>query len=165
MLFDGIAIEDTRELVQIVGNSPVGKEVPVEILRNGEMFDLTVVLGRRETAEAAAFPEDSDTLDETKPNMSNMLGMTLSEITPDMAESLGVEAGSGLIIIEVEAASEAETKGLLAGDLITEAGQQKIASIVDFEARVENAQDAGRKSMLLLVRRDGSPRFVAITLE
>jgi serine protease Do len=54
---------------------------------------------------------------------------------------------------------------LLAGDLITEAGQQKIASIADFEARVEEAQEAGRKSLLLLVRRDGAPRFVAIALE
>lgn len=163
--FDGVAIEDTRELVQIVGNSPVGKEVPVEILRSGEMVDLTVVLGRRETAEAAAFPVDGDTPDEGMPNISNMLGMTLSEITPDMEESLGVEAGSGLVIIEIEADSEAETKGLLAGDLITEAGQQNISSIADFEARVEDAQEAGRKSLLLLVRRDGAPRFVAIGLE
>lgn len=163
--FDGIAIEDTRELVQIVGNSPVGKEVPVEILRGGEMVDLTVVLGRRETAEAVAFPLDGDTPDEGTPNTSNMLGMTLSEITPDMEESLGVEAGSGLVIVEVEADSGAETKGLLAGDLITEAGQQNISSIADFEARVEDAQEAGRKSLLLLVRRDGAPRFVAIGLE
>jgi serine protease Do len=165
LLFDGIAIEDTRELVQIVGNSPVGKEVPVEILRNGDMVDVTVVLGRRETAEAAAFPEDGDTPDEDTPITSNMLGMTLSEITPEMAESLGVEAASGLVIVEVDVDSEAETKGLLAGDLITEAGQQKIASIADFEARVEEAQEAGRKSLLLLVRRDGAPRFVAIALD
>ncbi len=164
LLFDGVAIEDTRELVQIVGNSPVGKEVPVEVLRSGEMVDLTVVLGRRETAESAAFPAEGET-EEGEPETSNMLGMTLSEITPEMAEELDVEAASGLAIIEVEAGSEAETKGLLAGDLITEAGQQKIASIADFEARVEEAQEAGRRSLLLLVRRDGSPRFVALGLE
>ena len=165
LLFDNIAIEDTRELVQIVGNSPVGKEVPVEILRNGEMIDVTVVLGRRETAEAAAFPQDGSDDEQEGPATSNMLGMTLSEVSPDMAESMGIEAGEGLVIVEVEADTEAETKGLLAGDVITEAGQQKIASISDFEARVEEAQDAGRKSLLLLVRRDGSPRFVALGLE
>ncbi|MEN8840977.1 MAG: PDZ domain-containing protein, partial [Octadecabacter sp.] len=153
------------ELVQIVGNSPVGKEVPVQVLRTGEMVDLTVVLGRRETAEAAAFPEDGDTPEEGTPDTTNMLGMTLSEISPDMEESLGVEAGSGLVVVEVEEGSEAETKGLLAGDLITEAGQQKLSGIADFEARVEEAQEAGRKSLLLLVRRDGAPRFVALGLE
>ena len=164
LLFDGVAIEDTRELVQIVGNSPVGKEVPVEILRNGEMINVTVVLGRRETAESAAFP-DPEGGEEGSAESTNMLGMTLSEISPDMAEDLGVEAGSGLVVVEVEEGSEAETKGLLAGDLITEAGQQKISGIADFEARVEEAQEAGRKSLLLLVRRDGAPRFVALGLE
>ncbi|MCF2870152.1 Do family serine endopeptidase [Octadecabacter sp. G9-8] len=164
LTFDGIEIENTRELVQIVGNSPVGKEVPVETLRNGEMIDLTVVLGRRETAESAAFP-DPEAPEEGTPDTTNMLGMTLSEISPDMEESLGVEAGSGLVVVEVEDGSEADTKGLLAGDLITEAGQQKISGIQDFEARVEEAQEAGRKSLLLLVRRDGAPRFVALGLE
>ena len=163
LLFDGVEIEDTRELVQIVGNSPVGKEVPVEILRGGEMIDLTVVLGRRETAEAAAFPAEGG--DDAAPDTTNMLGLTLSEISPEMSEELGVDAGAGLAILEVEEGSEAETKGLLAGDVITEAGQQKISGIADFEARVEDAQDAGRKSLLLLIRRDGSPRFVALGLE
>lgn len=164
LLFDGVAIEDTRELVQIVGNSPVGKEVPVELLRSGAMVDVTVVLGRRETAESAAFP-DEDAPTEGTPDTTNMLGMTLSEISPEMAEELGVELGSGLVVVEVEEGSEADTKGLLAGDIITEAGQQKITGITDFEDRVAEAQEAGRKSLLLLVRRDGSPRFVALGLE
>ncbi|MCF2904412.1 Do family serine endopeptidase [Octadecabacter sp. CECT 8868] len=163
LTFDGVDIEDTRELVQIVGNSPVGKEVPVATLRNGEMIDLTVVLGRRETAESVAFPDDAPEAGE--PDTTNMLGMTLSEVSPEMAEEMGIELGSGLVVVEVEVDSEAETKGLLAGDVITEAGQQPITGIVDFEARVEEAQDAGRKSLLLLVRRDGAPRFVALGLE
>lgn len=65
---------------------------------------------------------------------------------------------------EVEDGSEAFEKGLRAGDIITEAGQQKVASIADLEARVTSAKDAGRKSLLLLVRREGDPRFVALTL-
>ena len=35
----------------------------------------------------------------------------------------------------------------------------------DFEARIEAASEAGRKSILLLVRRGGDPRFVALVLE
>ncbi len=163
LTFDGIEIEDTRELVQIVGNSPVGKEVAVAALRNGDMIDLTVVLGRRETAEAAAFPAQDG--EEAAPETTNMLGLTLSEVTPELAEAMGIAADAGLVIVDVEADSEAEEKGLVSGDLITEAGQQKIANIADFEARVEEAQEAGRKSLLLLVRRDGAPRFVALGLE
>ena len=60
--------------------------------------------------------------------------------------------------------SEAFEKGLRAGDVITEAGQQKVISIPDFEARLEEVKEAGRKSLLLLVRRAGDPRFVALNL-
>jgi len=52
-----------------------------------------------------------------------------------------------------------------AGDVITEAGQQKITAISDLEARAADAREAGRKSILLLVRRGGEPRFVALPLD
>ncbi len=49
--------------------------------------------------------------------------------------------------------------------MITEAGQQPVARLQDLEDRVTEARDAGRKSLLLLVRRGGDPRFVALALE
>ena len=65
----------------------------------------------------------------------------------------------------VDPASEAYAKGLREGDVITEAGQQAVATVADLEAQVKEAQDAGRKSLLLLVRRAGDPRFVALPLD
>ena len=64
----------------------------------------------------------------------------------------------------MDEASDAYEKGLRAGDLITEAGQQKIETITDLEDRVTEARDAGRKSILLLIRRQGEPRFVALPI-
>ena len=162
LTFDGIEIEDTRELVRIVGNSPVGKEVPVSVLRDGDMEELTVVLGRRETSEAVAFPASSEE-EEVEP--SSILGLTLSDITPELTDQYSLSVDSGLVIIAIDPDSEAASKGLLEGDVITEAGQEAIASIEDLEARVEAAAEAGRKSILLLVRRGGDPRFVALSLE
>ena len=162
LVFDGIEIEDTRELVRIVGNSPVGKEVPVSVLRDGDMADLIVVLGRRETSEAVAFPASTE---EETPEASEILGLTLSEITPELTDQFSLSVESGLVITAIDPDSEAASKGLLEGDVITEAGQEAVASIADFEARIEAASDAGRKSILLLVRRGGDPRFVALVLE
>ncbi|MEP5759544.1 MAG: PDZ domain-containing protein, partial [Litoreibacter sp.] len=71
----------------------------------------------------------------------------------------------GLVVGEVSEESEAFEKGLRAGDIIIEAGQEKVATVRDLEERVENAKDAGRKSLLLLVRRAGDPRFVALSLD
>ena len=49
--------------------------------------------------------------------------------------------------------------------MITEAGQEAVASPGDLKDRIEEAREAGRKSILLLVRRQGDPRFVALTLD
>ncbi len=163
--FDGQEVQDTRELVQIVGNSPVGKEVPVEVLRAGEMRDFVVTLGRRETAEAAAFPVDEGEGEETGPETADILGLTLSEITPEVIEQYQLGTETGLVITAIDPESEAAAKGLLPGDLITEAGQQKVETLTDLEARVTEAEEAGRKSILLLIRRGGDPRFVALSLE
>ena len=160
--FDGVQIEDTRELVRIVGNSPVGKEVPVSVLRDGDMEDLVVVLGRRETSEAVAFPASTQ---EPVSESSEILGLSLSEITPELSDQFSLTIDTGLVITAIDPDSEAASKGLLEGDVITEAGQQAVATVADLSERIEAATDAGRKSLLLLVRRGGDPRFVALVLE
>ncbi len=162
-VFDGVEIADTRELVRIVGNSPVGKEVAVSVLRNGDATDLTVVLGRRETAEAAAFPAPEQE-EEAEPEAVELLGLTLSTVTEDLKDQFNLSSDDGLVITAIDSESEAASKGLVEGDVITEAGQQKVAAVEDFQARIEEAKEAGRTSLLLLVRRGGDPRFVALGL-
>jgi serine protease Do len=162
--FDGITIGDTRELVRIVGNSPVGKEVPVVVLRNGDIEDLTVVLGRRETSEAEAFPAAAEELD-APVAPETVLGMMLSEITPDLEEQFSLDGAVGLVITGIDPDSDAATKGLIAGDLIVEAGRETITTVAEFETQITAARDAGRKSLLLLLRRGGDPRFEALLLD
>ncbi len=159
--FDGGAVADTRELVRRVGNAEAGRAVPLGVWRDGEIKELSVVLGRRELAEgSAAAPSEPGDRSETE-----MLGMQLSVLTPDMRDELGLSAGTtGLAIVDVDEMSEAWTKGLRPGDVITEAGQRPVESVADFEARIEETRDAGRRSLLLLIRRGGEPRFVAINI-
>jgi len=161
--FDGDEVEDTRGLVRRVGNTDVDKTVRVVVLRDGSRETLRVTLGRREAAEAASTSGD-DTPQE--PDSLNILGMTLSELSDDMRQELGLNEGSaGLAVIDLDEASEAFSKGLRAGDVITEAGQEKLETVGDFEDRVADARDAGRTSLLLLIRRDGQPRFLALSLD
>ncbi|MEO0484612.1 MAG: Do family serine endopeptidase [Pseudomonadota bacterium] len=162
--FDGVEIEDTGELVRIVGNSPVGKEVPVIVLRNGRTETLTVVLGRRETAIAvpAAAPAPEE---DAEPEALEMLGLSLAILDDEARDALGVGDIEGLVITDVDETSEAFEKGLRAGDVINEAGQQKVLTLTAFSDQIEAAQEAGRKSVLLLVRRGADPRFVALSIE
>jgi len=163
--FDGTAIASSRDLTRQVADSPVGSAVPVVVLREGESMTLSVTLGRREEAEAEeAVPAAAEA--PAEPQNLELLGLTLAPVTPEIAQQLGLPEGTeGLAVTAVDAASEAYGKGLREGDVITEAGQQPVARLEDLEARVTEAREAGRKSLLLLVRRAGDPRFVALAIE
>ena len=162
--FEGTAISDTRDLVRRVADADVGKAVRLEVLREGKTQTLLVTLGRREEAEAtetAAAGEDPVT-----PESKDVLGMTLGVLGADQLSDLNLPQGTeGLVVTGLDETGEAYEKGVRAGDVITEAGQQKVASIADLEARISEAKDAGRKSLLLLIRRGADPRFVALSVE
>jgi serine protease Do len=163
--FDGVDVEDTRGLVRQVGETTVGKSVRVVVQRDGGTQTILVTLGRREDAESSESDEE-ETPDAEGGENADILGLTISPLTDKFREDLGLDADAeGLVVANVDEASEAYAKGLRAGDLITEAGQQKVETIEDLEGRMEEARVAGRKSLLLLVRRGGDPRFVALSLE
>jgi serine protease Do len=163
--FDGVDVEDTRGLVRQVGMTEVGKTVRVVVMRDGETETIAVTLGRRETAEAAAVPA-AQPGGPAEPEELETLGMTLVPLTDELREQLELGNGrDGLVVSDIDETSNAYEKGLRAGDLITEAGQEKVTSLEDFSDQVEAAQDAGRKSLLLLVRRGGDPRFVALSID
>jgi serine protease Do len=154
-------VNDTRELVQRVANTEIGKEVRVVVFRDGATQTLTVTLGRREEAEAVPASAPA-----AEPLEEEILGMTVSTMTDELSTQLGLPAGAaGLVVRDVNAESEAFDKGLRAGDVIAEAGQQAISTPGELEEQIEAARDAGRRSLLLLVRRDGEPRFVALALD
>ena len=161
--FDGREVEDTRELVRIVGNTEVGKAVEITVFRDGESQDLEITLGRREDAEAA-IPAAAEA-PETAPE-AELLGMTVTPLSDEMRAQMDLDADvEGLVVIDVPEDGEAFEKGLRAGDVVTEAGQGAVGTIADLEERLESAREAGRKSILLLVRREGEPRFVALSLD
>lgn len=161
--FDGGIVSDVRELVRRVADAPVGEAVRVTVLREGKSETLLVTLGRRELAEGEPVPAAVSAPQETE---SELLGLTVTPVTPELAAELGLSSGvQGLVVKDISEDSAGFEKGLRAGDVITEAGQQPVAQIADLEARVAEAKDAGRKSVLLLIRRGGEPRFVALPIE
>ena len=164
VIFDGYEVEDVRDLVQTVGNTEVGKAVDVIVVRDGKRETLSVTLGLRDDATLAR--SDDAPISEDTPKEFENLGITLSNITDEIREGLELlDDTVGVVVVDVLETSEAFKKGMKSGDVITEAGQEKIASLSDFEAQVEATIEGGRKTMLLLVRRAGDPRFLALTVQ
>jgi len=164
LTFDGVDVADTRELVRTVADTDVGKAVSVIVWREGKSESLKITLGRRETAEGEPVPAAAEA--PAAPTQKDLLGLSLSVLTPEMRSQMSLPSEEqGLIVTKVDEASEAFAKGLRQGDLITEAGQQRVSTLKDLEDRITEARDAGRKSILILVGRDGDRRFVALPVE
>lgn len=162
--FDGSPVADTRELVRRVADAPVGEAVRVIVLRDGKTETLSVTLGRRETSEEQPVATTAEKAPDAA--TADVLGLTVQPLTEDEAKALGLDAtAQGLAVVAVDELSEAFAKGLRVGDVITEAGQQKVVRVSDLKDRIEEARNAGRKSLLLLIRRGGDPRFVALSVD
>ena len=164
--FNGKPVADSRDLTRTVADSPIGEAVPVVVNREGADMTIDVTLGRRETAEGEAAPQAQSGDTPAQPEQAEVLGLSLKALDAEIADELGLPQGSeGLAVVKVDPGSEAAEKGLARGDIIVEAGQRPVTSLKDLTERIDEAKEGGRRSLLLLVRRDGDPRFVALSVE
>jgi serine protease Do len=162
--FNGERIDDTRELVRVVADTPVGSEVDVVVFRDGSEERLSVAIGRLEEEPTLASAPGPDVPD-AAPETSRVLGMTVAVLDDALRQAYGLGQDTrGLVVTAVDPDSDAYTKGMREGDVIAEVGQEAVSSPRDMNERIEAAEQAGRNSILLLVRRDGAPRFVALNL-
>jgi serine protease Do len=158
-------VEDTRELVRIVADSEVGRTVDVVVYREGKEMTLPVEIGLLEEATLAAAPGTPPGEAPQAPREETVLGMTVVAVTDPLREQFGLDKDvRGLVVTGIDADSDAYGKGIREGDVIAEVGQEAVATPRDMRSRIEAAEAAGRNSILLLVRRDDAPRFVALNL-
>ena len=161
--FDGSTVEDVRDLVNQVGAADVGAIVEVDVIRDGELVTIDVTLGRRELAENTTETEEPEVNDE--PQSAEILGITLFEITDTLIEETGIPEGTrGLFVAGVDETSEAFEKGLRAGAIIEKAGRLSVNTLSELQKQVDATIDTGRTSVLLLVRSNGNPRFLALSV-
>ena len=161
--FDGVEVEDTRGLVTAVGNADVGKVVRVIIFRDGKTKTIKVTLGRREAAEKEKLVPVTKAPEKIKE--TEKFGMKLLTINSESRIKLNLpEDLEGVAVLDVSETSDAFEKGLRAGDVIVEAGRTKIVDVNDISKIFEDAIEAGRKSILLLVLRGDNSRFVGLSL-
>lgn len=115
-----------NELPRIVAATPVGKDVEVEILREGKPLKLKLKVG--ELKEEAPAP--------TEEKAQADLGMSVQEITPELARQLRLKEAGGVIVSQVESGSPADEAGLQRGDIIQEINGQAIRKLDDYQAAI-----------------------------
>jgi serine protease Do len=162
--FDGKAVTTMRRLPRIVAETRIGKEVRVEMWRDGRTVEVEVTVGRLEETDvqvASAVPEPSEPLTEDVPE----LGLTLSTITDELRERFELPTDTtGVMVVQVDAASVAAEKGVRPGDVIVEVGQEEVSSPADVQAKVRKHQEQNKNTVLLLLDRKGDLQFIAVRL-
>ena len=164
--FDNQLIKNTRALVKIVGATEVGKIVKITVMRNGEKKVLEVTVGHREQVEASLANDSSMKQNLDEPLETEVSGMVVSSLTKEWKDALKLEPETtGVVVISVEDDSIASEKGILAGDLIIEANQKKVSDIKQFNDSLNITKNSGKPSILLLIRRNGNQRFLALPIK
>jgi serine protease Do len=151
--FDGKPIEEMEDLPRLVASTGVGQTVDVTVMRDGKRKKLSVKLGELEDQEVLAKAES--------PEGPTAFGMRVQNMTPALAEQLGLEEASGVVITSVEPGSAADEAGLRPRDVIVEVGREPVTDVEDLRAKLA----ASEKGALLLVRRGDATVFVPLKRE
>jgi serine protease Do len=147
--YNGEPIGESSELPILVARTNIGKSAKLMVLRDGKRMPIEVEVGELKNREiVASGPREGK------------LGLTVQEITPQIAESLGLDRARGVIITAVQPQSPAEEAGLRRGDAILQVNRREIAGVKEFQQVVEAVNPGS--NMLFLIRRGNSNLFLAL---
>ncbi|HEY4070444.1 MAG TPA: Do family serine endopeptidase [Sphingomicrobium sp.] len=169
---NGQQVTPNETVSYLIANSPVGKRVPLEIVRNGKHATVYVTLEDRPTEEAlnkiaGGSTATPGTSGGTAVAGQKALGLSLSTLTPDLARSANLPAGArGVLVTGVDSNSDAAEQGIQRGDLIMSVNNQVVTDPAQVMAGIDGARKAARPSVLLLIKRGNNPEaFVAVSLK
>jgi serine protease Do len=149
--YDGADIDEAHQLPALVADTKIGKKVTITVLRDGQKKTLHATVVEMPTTVAAAGPSSEGEAEQD-------WGLTMSNITPDVAQQFDLETTKGVVVTEVDPDSPAGDAGLQPGDIVTQANRQPVHNLKDYRKAI-----AGKKNeLLLLVNRQGQSFFVAL---
>jgi serine protease Do len=148
--FDGREVKEMSELPLMVGSTPVGKEVEVEVIRSGRRKTIEVTLGRLD--EGVGERQSAETRTD--------LGMTVEEVTPEIASRFDLNGDGGLVVVGVEPGSPAAQAGVRPGDQILEIDQKAVEDLSAYEETMSGYEKGD--TILLLIRRGGNTLYLTV---
>jgi len=183
LVFDGEAVRSVAHLARLVRETPPGREVSLELVRDGKRQTLRVAPERTELGDllrdhpalsglhrpgAFAFDFDAPKM-EGQPfvwrglDERPRLGIRYQDVTGQLAGYFGVPGDRGVIVVHVEEDSPAARAGLEAGDVLLDVGGNEIGDGRDLARAVRGAPTG--KPVSLRVLRRGQERTLEVQLE
>lgn len=141
--FNGRSIADVGSLPPMVGATPIGDSVPVQIVRNRQAKALTVTIGELDS-DNASMPSRNRSSDAKK------LGIRIQSLTPQQRAELSLAEG-GIVVSAVSEGGLAANAGIEPGDILLELNMQPIQSVQQFSQLVKELP-TDRSMPLLIIR-------------
>lgn len=156
---NGEKIETLRELPRVIAEIEPGSDAEVSVWRNGTSVVVGVEIGLLPEPRKVAAVSEAEKAKEDR------VGLSLKSLDPKTAKDLGLsENTSGVVIVGVKPGSPAAETGLRPGDVLTKANGAPVGTPEDLKTQIANAREAGKKSVLALVKRGDNQRFVVIPI-
>ncbi|MBV8097342.1 MAG: DegQ family serine endoprotease [Acetobacteraceae bacterium] len=164
--FNGQDVKEMRALPRIVAETPIGKEVPVTIWRDGREQSASVKVGELPDDQqlAAATPGGRPSPSNPRVEISG-LGLQLAPMTPEARDKYQLGADQkGVVVTDVTPNSPAADRGVKPGDVILEVQQEEVSTPADVQRRVDDVRKQNRKSVLVLIQGQDGLRWVPLPL-
>jgi serine protease Do len=148
--YNGKEIEDSSQLPILVARTKVGQNAKVTVVRDKKRIPITIKVGELQEQEVVA----------SAPQEPAKLGMAVQNVTPEMAESLGLSRARGVVITAVQPQSPAAEAGLRRGDVILEINRKAIDSAAEVQKLLTQVKPG--ENLLFLISRGGNNLFLAL---
>jgi len=158
-----------RHLPRVVAETEIDKTVKVTVWRKRKEMVVDVKVGElQDTDQQTANTDNGKPSAPTAPAAPTVkaLGLSLSAITPDLREKFSLaDDAAGVVVTDVQNGTPGADKQLKAGDVIVEVAQEEVKSPNQIVDKIDEAKKAGRKSVLLLIDRQGELGWKALRID
>jgi serine protease Do len=148
----GAHVRDSRDLARKVAEIGPNKAIDLTIVRDGKEQTVSLKLG-----QPADEKQRAASADERGRSGLATLGLTIAP-----AGQIDGAGGKGLAILDVDANGKAAELGIQQGDVILKAGGKELSRPDELKTAMTEAKAAGKKSMLLLVKRGTAVSYLAV---
>lgn len=159
---NGKPVKNGDDLISVVAAAPVGERVTVRYLRNKQEEETSVVIGDRSKVFAGLLNPTEGQGSPSTEGAEAKFGISIQNITPEMASRLGLDGTQGVLVTSVETNSFAEEVGLQRGDVILQVNQQPV-NRVDDVLRIQRGLPP-KADVVFLVRRGQGNQSVTLYL-
>ena len=159
--YNGKPVKNSNELVSMVTATKPGTTVPVRIVRDGKEQTINVTVDELDLeaeGQPAVRAARGGRGGAPEPETTAGFGLTLNNITPDIARQLRLESSRGAVVVDVDPNSPAARAGLSEGDVILRVGRTPVTNAADAQRELAKVPSGG--TAFLRVLRDGQETFV-----